>query len=187
MNSIETILNLSTEEQQIPGVQTDFMYVGYCGNGFPSFIKDFDLPSISPIVTSERINPGWCKLQKKLIFAALLTQLNVCYVCWIQNELKEEYEECPCFIKNKRFLIEPGTLKTLSIPFNKILQKEGKLFMNSIRKSFEENYPIPFIHDNLSIHTAIVVKDWVGDHLEVNIIRCYRALPDGERIEVAER
>ena len=46
--------------------------------------------------------------------------------------------------------------------------------MNTIRKSFEENYLIPFIHDNVSIHTAIVVKDWVGDHSEVNIIKFYR-------------
>ena len=68
-------------------------------------------------------------------------------------------------MRHKRFLIEPGTLKTLGIPFNKI---------NTIRKSFEENYLIPFIHDNVSIHTAIVVKDWVGDHSEVNIIKFYR-------------
>ena len=44
----------------------------------------------------------------------------------LQAELPEYYEKCKAAMRHKFVLVSPTLLKTWAIPFNKIVQKEGK-------------------------------------------------------------
>jgi len=81
----------------------------------------------------------------------------------------------------------PGDLQLINgtLDSGKYVKILDEVFLPEAIERFGENYPFPFIHDNSSIHTANVVKEWVQDHPEVEMIKWPAKAADLNPIENA--
>lgn len=55
----------------------------------------------------------------------------------------------------------PGELIDGNLDSEKYVKILDEIFLPEAIERFGKNYTFPFIHDNSSIHTANVVKEWV--------------------------
>lgn len=57
----------------------------------------------------------------------------------LQELFKDQYNECPAFLRHKMTVISPHILRKYSIPFNKITQEQGE-FMITFPYSYHAGY-----------------------------------------------
>lgn len=163
-----SILDLINQDYdvQIQGVNTAYLYFGMWKTTFAWHTEDMDLHSINYLHYGEAkfwycIPPAYCRRFERMadgIFSNL-------------------HKDCPAYLRHKMCLISPNILRQNSIPYNKIVQKEGEI-MITFPMGYHSGFNTGF---NIAESTNFATERWVEYGKRCN--RCY-CKPDNVQISM---
>lgn len=116
---------------------------------------------------SKNLSFSWNSVDNKLLFPLFLGAPKTWYAVAPTNAKKleklanltfrEQYAECPAFLRHKMTLISPQVLKQHNIPFNKITQEPGEIMI-----TFPYGYHAGFNHGfNCAESTNFASERWI--------------------------
>ena len=151
---------------KIKGVNTAYLYFGMWKTTFAWHTEDMDLHSINYLHYGESkfwytIPPAYARRFERLVMG-LFPNL---------------YKECPAFLRHKMCLISPTILRQNSIPYNKIVQREGE-FMITFPMGYHSGFNTGF---NIAESTNFATERWVEYGKRAN--RCF-CRPDNVHISM---
>uniref|UniRef100_A0A8D9A3S0 [histone H3]-trimethyl-L-lysine(9) demethylase n=1 Tax=Cacopsylla melanoneura TaxID=428564 RepID=A0A8D9A3S0_9HEMI len=148
INHLGTILDYVNEDYgiSIDGVNTAYLYFGMWKTTFAWHTEDMDLYSINYLhfgapKTWYAIPPEHGRRLERLA----------------EGFFPSSYKACPAFLRHKMTVISPHTLKTYSIPYDKITQEQGEIMI-----TFPYGYHAGFNHGfNCAESTNFASPRWV--------------------------
>ncbi|KAI5700656.1 hypothetical protein M8J75_001686 [Diaphorina citri] len=148
INHLGTILDYVNEDYgiSIDGVNTAYLYFGMWKTTFAWHTEDMDLYSINYLhfgapKTWYAIPPEHGRRLERLA----------------EGFFPSSYKACPAFLRHKMTVISPHTLKTYSIPYDKITQEAGEIMI-----TFPYGYHAGFNHGfNCAESTNFASVRWV--------------------------
>lgn len=151
---------------QIAGVNTAYLYFGMWKTTFAWHTEDMDLHSINYLHHGEAkfwysIPPSYARRFERMA-KGLFPNLE---------------KDCPAYLRHKMCLISPNILRQNSIPYNKIVQKEGEImitFPMGYHSGFNTGY-------NIAESTNFATERWV--EYGKRCTRCY-CKPDTVQISM---
>lgn len=141
---------------KIDGVNTAYLYFGMWKTTFAWHTEDMDLHSINYLHYGE--SKFWYSIPTEYArrFERMATGL-------FPNLVKD----CPAYLRHKMCLISPNILRQNSIPYNKIVQKEGE-FMITFPLGYHSGFNTGF---NIAESTNFATERWV--EYGKRCLRCY--------------
>ncbi|KAF7491569.1 putative lysine-specific demethylase 4B [Sarcoptes scabiei] len=159
INNLDTILDLISNSYgvKIMGVNTAYLYFGMWKSSFAWHTEDMDLYSINYLHFGAPkswycVPPSHGKKIERMA-----------------NELfKDQYNECPAFLRHKMTVISPHILRKYSIPFNKITQEQGEFMI-----TFPYSYHAGYNHGlNCAESTNFALPRWIEFGKRATVCRC---------------
>ncbi|XP_060857752.1 lysine-specific demethylase 4A-like [Metopolophium dirhodum] len=161
INTLGTILDYVIEDYgvRIEGVNTAYLYFGMWKSSFAWHTEDMDLYSIN------YIHEGYPKT-----WYAISPENGHRFERLANRFFPIQASNCPAFLRHKMTIISPDILKQYSIPYNKIIQKQGEFII-----TFPFGYHSGFNHGyNIAESTNFALPRWVEYGKRAVLCHCSR-------------
>ena len=151
---------------KVAGVNTAYLYFGMWKTTFAWHTEDMDLHSINYLHHGEA--KFWYTIPPE--FARRFERL-------AEGLFPGMAKECPAFLRHKTCLVSPNILRQNSIPYNKIVQREGEI-MVTFPLGYHSGFNTGF---NIAESTNFATERWV--EYGKRCVRCY-CRPDNVHISM---
>jgi len=141
---------------KIKGVNTAYLYFGMWKTTFAWHTEDMDLHSINYLHHGE--SKFWYTVPPE--YARRFERM-------AEGLFPNLHKDCPAYLRHKTCLISPNVLRQNSIPYNKIVQREGE-FMITFPMGYHSGFNTGF---NIAESTNFATERWV--EYGKRAVRCY--------------
>ncbi|KAI6657992.1 hypothetical protein LOD99_15707 [Oopsacas minuta] len=151
---------------KIPGVCTAYLYFGMWRSTFGWHIEDMDLYSIN------YLHYGAPKVWYGIpaTDAHKLEQLS-------RSFFPDHFRDCPAFLRHKMTVISPTVLKKYSVPFSRVVQREGQIVI-SFPRAYHSGFNLGL---NIAESTNFATQGWIDIGKKAVVCHCD---PDGVHIDM---
>eukprot|EP00117_Sycon_ciliatum_P028140 scpid70035/ scgid5429/ Lysine-specific demethylase 4A; JmjC domain-containing histone demethylation protein 3A; Jumonji domain-containing protein 2A len=157
INCLPSILDeLERSGVSIPGVNTAYLYFGMWKTSFAWHTEDMDLYSINYL--HHGAPKAWYSIPPE--HGKRLEEVAKGY-------FPHSHRTCSSFLRHKMTIMSPSVLKTYSIPFRKMLQKEGE-FMITFPFGYHSGFNCGY---NVAESTNFALERWIEFGRRAS--RCY--------------
>ena len=167
-SNLDSILHTIPRETgiKIPGVHTAYLYFGMWGATFGWHTEDMDLYSINYLHCGAP--KVWYGIPAN--DAHKLEQLS-------RSFFPDHFRDCPAFLRHKMTVISPTVLKKYSVPFSRVVQREGQI-MISFPRAYHSGFNLGL---NIAESTNFATEQWIDIGKKAVICRCD---PEGVHIDM---
>ncbi|KAF9381046.1 hypothetical protein CPC16_010041 [Podila verticillata] len=157
---------LTKIDQNLPGVNTPYLYFGMWKATFAWHVEDMDLYSINYLHFGAPkqwycIPPEYSERFERIA----------------QGIFSQDFKQCPQFLRHKTHLISPSTLSNDGVPFNRLVQHEGE-FVLTFPFAYHSGYNLGF---NCAESINFALENWIAIGRKAEACRC---ISDSVQIDV---
>ncbi|GJJ69920.1 [histone H3]-trimethyl-L-lysine9/36 demethylase [Entomortierella parvispora] len=157
---------LSKIDQNLPGVNTPYLYFGMWKATFAWHVEDMDLYSIN-----------YLHFGAPKQWYCIRPENSTRFECIAQGIFSTDYKTCPQFLRHKTYLLSPAKLATDGVPVNRLVQHEGE-FVLTFPFAYHSGYNLGF---NCAESINFALKDWIPIGRKAESCQC---IHDSVQIDV---
>ncbi|KAG0212590.1 hypothetical protein BGX28_006026 [Mortierella sp. GBA30] len=157
---------LSKIDQNLPGVNTPYLYFGMWKATFAWHVEDMDLYSIN-----------YLHFGAPKQWYCIRPEHSTRFECIAQGIFSSDYKNCPQFLRHKTYLLSPSKLATDGVPVNRLVQHEGE-FVLTFPFAYHSGYNLGF---NCAESINFALKDWIPIGRKAESCKC---INDSVQIDV---
>ncbi|KAG0304637.1 hypothetical protein BGZ98_005258 [Dissophora globulifera] len=157
---------LSRIDQNLPGVNTPYLYFGMWKATFAWHVEDMDLYSIN-----------YLHFGAPKQWYCIRPENSARFECIAQGIFSSDYKTCPQFLRHKTYLISPSKLATDGVPVNRLVQHEGE-FVLTFPFAYHSGYNLGF---NCAESINFALDDWIPIGRKAESCKC---INDSVQIDV---
>ncbi|KAF9965589.1 hypothetical protein BGZ70_004505 [Mortierella alpina] len=157
---------LSKIDQNLPGVNTPYLYFGMWKATFAWHVEDMDLYSIN-----------YLHFGAPKQWYCIRPEHSSRFECIAQGIFSSDYKNCPQFLRHKTYLLSPTKLATDGVPVNRLVQHEGE-FVLTFPFAYHSGYNLGF---NCAESINFALNDWIPIGRKAESCKC---INDSVQIDV---
>ncbi|KAI8595392.1 putative jumonji family transcription factor [Dissophora ornata] len=157
---------LSRIDQNLPGVNTPYLYFGMWKATFAWHVEDMDLYSIN-----------YLHFGAPKQWYCIRPEHSARFECIAQGIFSSDYKTCPQFLRHKTYLLSPSKLATDGVPVNRLVQHEGE-FVLTFPFAYHSGYNLGF---NCAESINFALNDWIPIGRKAESCKC---INDSVQIDV---
>ncbi|KAI1315215.1 hypothetical protein EDD11_001103 [Mortierella claussenii] len=157
---------LSRIDQNLPGVNTPYLYFGMWKATFAWHVEDMDLYSIN-----------YLHFGAPKQWYCIRPEHSARFECIAQGIFSSDYKTCPQFLRHKTYLLSPTKLATDGVPVNRLVQHEGE-FVLTFPFAYHSGYNLGF---NCAESINFALNDWIPIGRRAESCKC---ISDSVQIDV---
>ncbi|KAF9292416.1 Lysine-specific demethylase 4B [Mortierella alpina] len=157
---------LSKIDQNLPGVNTPYLYFGMWKATFAWHVEDMDLYSIN-----------YLHFGAPKQWYCIRPENSSRFECIAQGIFSSDYKNCPQFLRHKTYLLSPSKLATDGVPVNRLVQHEGE-FVLTFPFAYHSGYNLGF---NCAESINFALNDWIPIGRKAESCKC---INDSVQIDV---
>ncbi|KAF9565311.1 hypothetical protein EC968_004173 [Mortierella alpina] len=157
---------LSKIDQNLPGVNTPYLYFGMWKATFAWHVEDMDLYSIN-----------YLHFGAPKQWYCIRPEHSSRFECIAQGIFSSDYKNCPQFLRHKTYLLSPSKLATDGVPVNRLVQHEGE-FVLTFPFAYHSGYNLGF---NCAESINFALSDWIPIGRKAESCKC---ISDSVQIDV---
>ncbi|KAF9437371.1 hypothetical protein BGZ76_001039 [Entomortierella beljakovae] len=157
---------LSRIDQDLPGVNTPYLYFGMWKATFAWHVEDMDLYSIN-----------YLHFGAPKQWYCIRPENSARFECIAQGIFSSDYKNCPQFLRHKTYLLSPSKLATDGVPVNRMVQHEGE-FVLTFPFAYHSGYNLGF---NCAESINFALDDWIPIGRKAESCKC---INDSVQIDV---
>ncbi|KAF9962261.1 hypothetical protein BGZ72_008396 [Mortierella alpina] len=157
---------LSKIDQNLPGVNTPYLYFGMWKATFAWHVEDMDLYSIN-----------YLHFGAPKQWYCIRPEHSSRFECIAQGIFSSDYKNCPQFLRHKTYLLSPSKLATDGVPVNRLVQHEGE-FVLTFPFAYHSGYNLGF---NCAESINFALNDWIPIGRKAESCKC---INDSVQIDV---
>ncbi|KAF9913271.1 hypothetical protein EC991_000033 [Linnemannia zychae] len=157
---------LSKIDQNLPGVNTPYLYFGMWKATFAWHVEDMDLYSINYLHFGAPKQWYCIRPENSSRFERIA-----------QGIFSSDYKNCPQFLRHKTYLLSPTKLAADGVPVNRLVQHEGE-FVLTFPFAYHSGYNLGF---NCAESINFALDDWIPIGQKAESCRC---ISDAVQIDV---
>ncbi|KAF9931640.1 hypothetical protein BGZ65_004793 [Modicella reniformis] len=157
---------LSRIDQNLPGVNTPYLYFGMWKATFAWHVEDMDLYSIN-----------YLHFGAPKQWYCVRPEHSARFECIAQGIFSSDYKICPQFLRHKTYLLSPSKLATDGVPVNRLVQHEGE-FVLTFPFAYHSGYNLGF---NCAESINFALDDWIPIGRKAESCKC---INDSVQIDV---
>ncbi|KAF9189005.1 hypothetical protein BGZ51_000181 [Haplosporangium sp. Z 767] len=157
---------LSKIDQNLPGVNTPYLYFGMWKATFAWHVEDMDLYSIN-----------YLHFGAPKQWYCIRPEHSTRFECIAQGIFSSDYKTCPQFLRHKTYLLSPSKLATDGVPVNRLVQHEGE-FVLTFPFAYHSGYNLGF---NCAESINFALSDWIPIGRKAESCKC---INDSVQIDV---
>ncbi|KAF9099055.1 hypothetical protein BGX23_004297 [Mortierella sp. AD031] len=157
---------LSKIDQNLPGVNTPYLYFGMWKATFAWHVEDMDLYSINYLHFGAPKQWYCIRPENSSRFERIA-----------QGIFSSDYKNCPQFLRHKTYLLSPTKLAADGVPVNRLVQHEGE-FVLTFPFAYHSGYNLGF---NCAESINFALADWIPIGRKAESCRC---ISDSVQIDV---
>src|SRR5690554_3724993 len=148
---------LSKIDQNLPGVNTPYLYFGMWKATFAWHVEDMDLYSIN-----------YLHFGAPKQWYCIRPEHSTRFECIAQGIFSSDYKVCPQFLRHKTYLLSPSKLATDGVPVNRLVQHEGE-FVLTFPFAYHSGYNLGF---NCAESINFALNDWIPIGRKAESCKC---------------
>lgn len=153
-------------DQNLPGVNTPYLYFGMWKATFAWHVEDMDLYSINYLHFGAPKQWYCIRPENSSRFERIA-----------QGIFSSDYKNCPQFLRHKTYLLSPTKLAADGVPVNRLVQHEGE-FVLTFPFAYHSGYNLGF---NCAESINFALDDWIPIGQKAESCRC---INDAVQIDV---
>ncbi|KAG0271126.1 hypothetical protein BGZ95_001113 [Linnemannia exigua] len=153
-------------DQNLPGVNTPYLYFGMWKATFAWHVEDMDLYSINYLHFGAPKQWYCIRPENSSRFERIA-----------QGIFSSDYKNCPQFLRHKTYLLSPTKLAADGVPVNRLVQHEGE-FVLTFPFAYHSGYNLGF---NCAESINFALDDWIPIGQKAESCRC---INDSVQIDV---
>lgn len=153
-------------DQNLPGVNTPYLYFGMWKATFAWHVEDMDLYSINYLHFGAPKQWYCIRPENSSRFERIA-----------QGIFSSDYKNCPQFLRHKTYLLSPTMLAADGVPVNRLVQHEGE-FVLTFPFAYHSGYNLGF---NCAESINFALDDWIPIGQKAESCRC---INDAVQIDV---
>ncbi|KAF9930839.1 Lysine-specific demethylase 4B [Linnemannia zychae] len=153
-------------DQNLPGVNTPYLYFGMWKATFAWHVEDMDLYSINYLHFGAPKQWYCIRPENSSRFERIA-----------QGIFSSDYKNCPQFLRHKTYLLSPTKLAADGVPVNRLVQHEGE-FVLTFPFAYHSGYNLGF---NCAESINFALDDWIPIGQKAESCRC---ISDAVQIDV---
>ncbi|KAF8961902.1 Lysine-specific demethylase 4B [Entomortierella lignicola] len=157
---------LSRIDQNLPGVNTPYLYFGMWKATFAWHVEDMDLYSIN-----------YLHFGAPKQWYCIRPEHSARFECIAQGIFSSDYKTCPQFLRHKTYLLSPSKLAADGVPVNRLVQHEGE-FVLTFPFAYHSGYNTGF---NCAESINFALDDWIPIGRKAESCKC---INDSVQIDV---
>lgn len=157
---------LSRIDQNLPGVNTPYLYFGMWKATFAWHVEDMDLYSIN-----------YLHFGAPKQWYCIRPENSTRFECIAQGIFSSDHKTCPQFLRHKTYLLSPSKLATDGVPVNRLVQHEGE-FVLTFPFAYHSGYNLGF---NCAESINFALNDWIPIGRKAESCKC---INDSVQIDV---
>ncbi|KAF9989726.1 hypothetical protein BGZ75_005254 [Mortierella antarctica] len=157
---------LSKIDQNLPGVNTPYLYFGMWKATFAWHVEDMDLYSIN-----------YLHFGAPKQWYCIRPENSSRFECIAQGIFSSDYKNCPQFLRHKTYLLSPTKLAMDGVPVNRLVQHEGE-FVLTFPFAYHSGYNLGF---NCAESINFALSDWIPIGRKAESCKC---INDSVQIDV---
>ena len=157
---------LSKIDQNLPGVNSPYLYFGMWKATFAWHVEDMDLYSINYLHFGAPKQWYCIRPENSSRFERIA-----------QGIFSSDYKNCPQFLRHKTYLLSPTKLAADGVPVNRLVQHEGE-FVLTFPFAYHSGYNLGF---NCAESINFALNDWIPIGQKAESCRC---INDAVQIDV---
>ncbi|KAF9897135.1 hypothetical protein BX616_006132, partial [Lobosporangium transversale] len=157
---------LSRIDQNLPGVNTPYLYFGMWKATFAWHVEDMDLYSIN-----------YLHFGAPKQWYCIRPEHSARFECIAQGIFSSDYKNCPQFLRHKTYLLSPTKLAADGVPVNRLVQHEGE-FVLTFPFAYHSGYNLGF---NCAESINFALDDWIPIGRKAESCKC---ISDSVQIDV---
>ncbi|KAG0004839.1 hypothetical protein BGZ79_007973 [Entomortierella chlamydospora] len=157
---------LSRIDQNLPGVNTPYLYFGMWKATFAWHVEDMDLYSIN-----------YLHFGSPKQWYCIRPEHSARFECIAQGIFSSDYKTCPQFLRHKTYLLSPSKLAADGVPVNRLVQHEGE-FVLTFPFAYHSGYNTGF---NCAESINFALNDWIPIGRKAESCKC---INDSVQIDV---
>mmetsp|Transcript_25114 Transcript_25114/g.38679 ORF Transcript_25114/g.38679 Transcript_25114/m.38679 type:complete len:641 (-) Transcript_25114:528-2450(-) len=168
LESCLQLLTVNTNQDNLPGVTSPYLYFGMWGSVFCAHTEDMNLLSIN------YLHAGAPKM-----WYAISPEDSKRFESLAQSHFAQAAQVCPEFLRHKRCLLSPAILRKAGIMYTTQIQRPGDA-MITFPGSYHFGFNTGF---NIAESTNFAVPEWIPSALEARVCMCH---PHSVRIDMKQ-
>ncbi|KAI8359286.1 JmjC domain, hydroxylase-domain-containing protein [Mortierella sp. GBAus27b] len=148
---------LSKIDQNLPGVNTPYLYFGMWKATFAWHVEDMDLYSIN-----------YLHFGAPKQWYCIRPENSTRFECIAQGIFSSDYKTCSQFLRHKTYLLSPSKLAADGVPVNRLVQHEGE-FVLTFPFAYHSGYNLGF---NCAESINFALNDWIPIGRKAESCKC---------------